>query len=575
MPACTPRRTLGSEGLSELARAARSAARAKRPGATRRLSAGESIPGEPKRPAQTGVDRRPGPRAERPDTVGILGRVSAQSAEGATAELEIGPPERLAVGRGNAFVAAGHCYHPTRPVRGVSISVGGAEQPVSHARMPRGDVFDRASANGSSARFAFRSGFVAIPSVPTIDAELDADVSVVLDLEGGGSAEAQVGRLRLEPGLTPPSVEREPAWSGAGPKVAICMATYNPPPDLLRRQLGSIREQTHDNWVCLISDDRSDPAARRLLESEIGDDPRFAISPSERRLGFYRNFERAMSMAPADADFVALCDQDDRWHPDKLQRLLASIASGAELVYSDARVVRPSGEVAHDSYWTNRRNNHTNFASLLMANCVTGAASLFRRSLLDDALPFPPALANPFHDHWLAVVALARGEIGYIDEPLYDYVQHGDAVIGHDTANRKPGRIRKRLVARLRNPGDGSRVVYYYNWQQQLLFAEVLRLRCWDRMSRRKRRALTRLLAADDGLVSLGWLLGRPVRKAWGRNETLDREFFYAYALLRRRAVTVWNLGASAPRRVLPRDAAIPPPREPGEPTLPLPGDDA
>ena len=30
-------------------------------------------------------------------------------------------------------------------------------------------------------------------------------------------------------------------------------------------------------------------------------------------------------MAPAEADFVTLCDQDDRWHPDKLERLLGGI----------------------------------------------------------------------------------------------------------------------------------------------------------------------------------------------------------------------------------------------------------
>ena len=50
--------------------------------------------------------------------------------------------------------------------------------------------------------------------------------------------------------------------------------------------------------------------------------------------------------------------------------------------------------------------------------------------------PSRPA-ANAFHDHWLAVVALALGEIAYVDEPLYDYVQHGGTVIGHSQANKQ------------------------------------------------------------------------------------------------------------------------------------------
>ena len=144
-------------------------------------------------------------------------------------------------------------------------------------------------------------------------------------------------------------------------------------------------------------------------------------------------------MTPPEADFVALCDQDDRWHPDKLERLMDAIGDSL-LVYSDARVVDRESNLVSPSYWTNRRNNYTNYASLLMANSVTGAASLFRRELLDDALPFPPPHYKAFHDHWLAVVALSLGTIAYVDDPLYDYVQHETAVIGHSGANRRPKR---------------------------------------------------------------------------------------------------------------------------------------
>ena len=38
---------------------------------------------------------------------------------------------------------------------------------------------------------------------------------------------------------------------------------------------------------------------------------RFVVSRSPRRLGFYRNFERALRLAPPGAPLIALCDQDD------------------------------------------------------------------------------------------------------------------------------------------------------------------------------------------------------------------------------------------------------------------------
>ena len=68
-------------------------------------------------------------------------------------------------------------------------------------------------------------------------------------------------------------------------------------------------------------------------------------------------------------------------------------------------------------------------ASLLIANTVTGAASLFRREVGELALPFPQPPGTQYHDHWVALVAMACGEIAYVDRPLYDYVQHGDAAV--------------------------------------------------------------------------------------------------------------------------------------------------
>jgi hypothetical protein len=154
---------------------------------------------------------------------------------------------------------------------------------------------------------------------------------------------------------------------------------------------------------------------------------------------------------------------------------------------------------------------------------------------------------------------MARGRIEYVDAPLYDYVQHGGAVIGHAAANKPRRSMRIHLMERLRNPGDGARVAYYYKWHQHLHFAEVLRLRCWDRMSGSKRRTLRRLLGADHRLTGIAWLLCRRARRLWGREETLDRELAYSYALLSRRAVSALATGRSRPSRRQPRDASVPP----------------
>jgi len=469
------------------------------------------------------------------------------------ARLELELPDQLPVGRGNAVFVYGHCFHPRRRVRRVRIVADDrAIEPIAQ-RMPRVDLPE------------YRSAFWGIvPFAPTPRPRV-ARLEVSAELDDGAKLRAPLAELELIPAApTAPAAPAAP--EGDGPLVAICMATYNPPGDLLRRQLDSIRAQTHERWVCVISDDHSDPERFDDLERAVGDDPRFFVSRAPERLGFYANFERAITCAPAEATHLALCDQDDAWHPDKLEVLLAEI-SEADLVYSDARIVNEAGAVIFDTYWSRRRPNHTNLASLLITNTITGAASLFRSELLDRALPFPTRIGAQWHDHWLALVAVAGGEVRYVDRPLYDYVQHAGAVVGHDVAN--PGQVGRTAGERLRMLGSDWREAvggwcrkYFYGVCKMLLVAEVLELRCGDRLSGRRARALRWFRAIDSTPMPLGyaWLSARRLRRFAGRNETLDGEVLLLHGLAWRRILSALTWRRSSPPRRMIKDASLPPP---------------
>jgi glycosyltransferase involved in cell wall biosynthesis len=331
--------------------------------------------------------------------------------------------------------------------------------------------------------------------------------------------------------------------------------------DLFRAQLSSLREQRDRNWICLISDDCSSSEQFAQVEAELAGDPRFEISRSERRLGFYRNFERALTMVPADAELIALCDQDDRWHPDKLSVLRGELGT-AVLVYSDLRLVEADGRVLRETLWQGRSNNHTNLASMLIANTITGAASVFRRELLELLLPFPDSPGFQFHDHWLAVAALAAGDVAYVPRPLYDYVQHRGAVFGHVTHGQRdiPARAPSpgRVIDSLRGLPLRWRGAYFYGYLAREVQAQALLVRCDGRLVPSKRRALERFVSADRSSVALLWLALRPLRLLGGRTETLATEFELA------RGVVWKRLADWATRRRLPAitamDAGPPPP---------------
>lgn len=490
-------------------------------------------------------------------------------------QLESELPSELSVGGGSALFVCGWCFCPQAEITELAFVLNDRPQPVAARAMPRLDPFramhpeldpaapiDRDPGSADPDLRSYRSGFWGLVRFEP-EAAADAfQLSLRARLHTGEVVEAPLARIAARAAEQPVA----PSWpeGGSGPRVAIAMATYNPPPDLLGRQLDSIRAQTHRNWVCVISDDCSQPEHYARLQAAVADDDRFVVSRSPRRLGFYRNFERALTLVAGDADYIALADQDDIWRPEKLTVLLEALG-GAQLVYSDARVVGADGELLSSTWWSRRRNNHTDLLSLLVANSVTGAASLLRRELLADALPFPPAQFAHFHDHWIGLTALSLGDVAFVSEPLYDYVQHREASLGHEAANRFTS-LRERL-AHQRAPRDRVqlwRLHYFVDIWRLRQFAAVLLLRCGPRMTPGKRRTLERFLDGDDSLGLWLTLGARGARELVGTPETLGAEWGLFNALSWRRLV---GLSArSLPQRHLRLDA-LPPPslvQEPG-----------
>jgi glycosyltransferase involved in cell wall biosynthesis len=482
------------------------------------------------------------------------------------------PADPIRVGAGTAFFLEGELETGGIPVDRVSLRVGAVERPVDAHSIP--------AARSYGAGSAWWSLVVVEESEPI------GDVAVTLVVATGGETlEIELGTIRLgtryeglpEPCELPAAIDPDGAGAGAEPLIAICMTTFEPPPERLARQLDSIRAQTWPNWVCVISDDHSAPAAYAELERQTAGDPRFLLSRSPERLGFLRNFERAIRLAPEPANLISLADQDDRWDDDKLEVLAGALLAdpGSNLAYSDVRIADQSGAILSDTYWFERRNSTDSMASMMIANNVTGAASMFRRELLGAALPFPPGGTGQelYHDHWLALCALASGPLTYVDRPTHDYTRHDASVTVLETEGHwvvPPQDRREALLMRWRRltrrfrllaRGPGWRSVYLGRYLLIRQLATMLELRVGrDAIPRRHRRDLARLLAAERSPRAAGWLLARSFRPWVGRNETLARERVIFGGILWRRLVGRWeppSLPQRNKRRALPGPALV------------------
>src|SRR5918994_6561278 len=489
--------------------------------------------------------------------------------------LDLPLPRAFPVGRATAVFCAGTCFHRHHLVEELVITVDGVRHRPTAQAMPRFDRFrslhpalsldqaaslrhDPQSQRDPELR-SYRSGFWATIPIERSTQPGELEVGAEARLADGTTARASLGTIAVVERPEPPSYEGLPRATGKS-LIAICMATFNPELELFHTQVESIRAQTDGDWICLISDDHSRPDRFEAIDEATAGDPRFVLSRADQHLGFYKNFERALRMAPPEAELVALCDHDDRWYPDKLESLRAALGD-AELAYSDLRLVDAKGRGRRKTLWRGRRENHANLASLLISNTIVGAACLLRRRVIDYAVPFPDGPGWQFHDHWLALVAMALGEVAYVDRPPYDYVQHPRAVLGRVASEPESSRQRKRPQASARPDAprgllDRWRAAYFRTYLDREVQAQVLLARCGPELTPRKRRALRLLVDAGRSPAAFAWLVARPVRTLLGRTETLGFEGVLARGIMWRHLIAVRTRNRDRPRGSTP-DASL------------------
>ncbi len=218
--------------------------------------------------------------------------------------------------------------------------------------------------------------------------------------------------------------------------VSVALGTHNGA-DYLEQQLRSVLSQTVLPSEIIISDDASADATVELARSVLRGSPvRLTVLENAVALGVTKNFEQAI--LACSGELVALCDQDDVWMPDRLERATALFASrpSLALVHGDAALVDAAGSDLGATLFEALEVGPTQLAAIhagcafelfLRRNLVTGATTMVRRTLAEKAAPFPSAWV---HDEWLAVVAATTAEVDVVEAPLIAYRQHGSNQIG-------------------------------------------------------------------------------------------------------------------------------------------------
>ena len=231
------------------------------------------------------------------------------------------------------------------------------------------------------------------------------------------------------------------------PTVAVVVATYNGA-TYLPAQLESIVQQTYKPSQIIIVDDASLDDTLQVANNFAAHHPEVMVVQNETRLGYIKNFEKGMLLA--NANYIALSDQDDIWMPNKIEVLIHAIGDQM-LAYSDSELIDANGQLLNQkmSSIKNQLAYHTPIMYAIGA-WAPGHALLFKKELVDKAAPFPTLVT---HDFWLGFVATCYSKVVYVNEPLVHYRQHTQNAIGADTTKNKSASLtmaQKKQKARAR-----------------------------------------------------------------------------------------------------------------------------
>jgi glycosyltransferase involved in cell wall biosynthesis len=242
------------------------------------------------------------------------------------------------------------------------------------------------------------------------------------------------------------------------PLISIVMATYNGE-KYLREQVDSLLAQSYPTLEFIFVDDASSDSSLAILQEYASQDERIRLVTNPENQGLLATFETAIRAAKGE--MIALSDQDDVWMPEKISLLAGAIGSHS-MIYADSALTDAAGIVTGKFSNRNHLCDYPTGLHYVFGTKAMGHAMLFKREIIDIALPFPDFVG---HDFILGFAAAALHGVSYFPATLVNYRQHSSNTMGADlskgkknynTREERNARIVKRLSLLASRCPEGS-----------------------------------------------------------------------------------------------------------------------
>ena len=226
-------------------------------------------------------------------------------------------------------------------------------------------------------------------------------------------------------------------------EISIVLATHNGA-RYLAEQLESLAKQTLPPFELIVSDDNSSDATVQIV-SDFAKTAPFPVKlkVNAPALGFRANFIAGIDMAAGA--WIAFCDQDAVWRPEKLERVAAFAGDPrvTMIVHQAALIDQDGATTGAFDQGISKTTQHKPL-HLGVWDTYFGFSIIVRRKVLEHVDParrfvdFIDPRHRIAHDRWAGFLAQMLGETVEIAEHLVSYRQHESNVYG---ADGKPPRL--------------------------------------------------------------------------------------------------------------------------------------
>jgi glycosyltransferase involved in cell wall biosynthesis len=233
--------------------------------------------------------------------------------------------------------------------------------------------------------------------------------------------------------------------------ICILLSTFNGA-EYLPTLLDSLLAQDALDLRIAVRDDGSTDATVEVVLSWADRHAEVDLTTGP-NLGASRSFFELLTSVPDDCRYVAFCDQDDRWEPDKVSRaaeMLSARPPDRPAMYC-SRLTIGDRNLTPLSL-TPMPDRGPSFANALVENIATGATIMLNRPAVDLVTGHLPDIdALEMYDWWIYLTLSALGEVVFDGESRIVSRQHRRNVVGLPFGVR-----RLRSKARFITGGDRS-----------------------------------------------------------------------------------------------------------------------